>query len=72
MTRYRQHALLAFFGAEKFAEDFTDDMAASQQRAAIYYAKFLQRYSEQYVLLELEWRNLFAALPWLFRTRSVQ
>jgi len=64
-ARYRQHALLAFFGAEKLAEDFPDDLATGQQRAAVYYTEFVQRYSGNYALLELEWGNLFAALPWL-------
>lgn len=70
LTRYRQHALLAFFGAEKFAEDFPDQLAPSQQRAAVYYANFVQRYKAHYAVLEVEWRNLFAALPWLLEVNQ--
>lgn len=65
LPRYRQHALLAFFGTEKFAEDFPDQLALCRQRAALYYANFVQRYRADYAMLEVEWRNLFAALPWL-------
>lgn len=65
LERYRQHTLLAFFGAEKLKADFPELLPGFQQRIASYYADYIQEVPDQFPLLEREWGNLAAALPWL-------